>query len=170
MRKEGLASAVVCLLVLIGIAACHRVEENHRSTEVSQEKEVRSVPRIDPPMGNVFAEGVNTPESAEEIEQGIDNLWTLFPGEPQRSFRRGREDFLAKKYRAASQSIQKSTLYVKLQSLRTFGPTKTALLDAESALSELARDADKKKVNSLARLDATFAFSTILRADIRPIP
>jgi hypothetical protein len=157
MRKEGFICAVVWCLVLIWIQACHRVDGDHAPASVSDEKEVRSNSSVDPSKGNVFEEGMHTPEPADEMEQGIDILWTLFPGEPQRSFQRGRQDYLAKKYRTASQSIQKSTLYVKLQSLRAFGPTKNALLDAESALSTLAKDAAKGKNHALARLDTTFA-------------
>jgi len=63
----------------------------------------------------------------------------------------------SRKYGTAAQHFQKSTTYVKLQSLRAVGPTKSALLDAESALRELAKDAEKGKVYSLARLDTTFA-------------
>ena len=95
------------------------------------ETEVRSVSKVDSSIGNTLEQGVRVPEPAPKAAQGIDDLWTLFPGEPERSFRKGREDFLSKKYRLAAQNIQKSTIYVKLQSLRAQGTTKRALLDSE---------------------------------------
>jgi len=143
--------------MLIGLQACHRVDEDRPSNTVSEENEVRGVSTVEPSMGNAFEQGMRRPEPPSKAEQGIDDLWMLFPREPQRSFQRGREDFLSKKYRTAALNIQKSTIYVKLQSLRASGATKRALLDAESSLSTLAKDVEKGKVNSLAALDAAFA-------------
>jgi hypothetical protein len=144
---------VSCLL-LTGLQACHRVDEDRAPASVSDQKEAQRVLTLDPSTGgNAFKERVLAPET----EQGIDNLWALFPGEPQRSFRRGREEFLSKKYKAAAQHIQKSMIYVKLQSLRAFGPTKRALLDSEAALRMLSEDVEKEKMHSLARLDGTYA-------------
>jgi len=157
MKRERFRCAGVCCLLLIGLQACHRVDEDHPSNRVAEENEVRGVSTVDPSMGNAFEQGVRGPEPTAKAEQGIDDLWMLFPGEPQRSLQRGREDFLSKKYRSAAQNIQKSTIYVKLQSLRASGSTKRALLDAESSLSALAKDVEKGKVNSLARLDEAFA-------------
>lgn len=147
MKRQGFSCAVVCSLMLIGIGACHRVDEN----------EVRSVPTVDSSIGNTLEQGVLVPEPAPKAAQGMDDLWTLFPGEPERSFRKGREDFLSKKYSTAAQNIQKSVIYVKLQSLRALGTTKRTLLDLEAALSKLAKDVENGKVHSLARLDTSFA-------------
>ena len=157
MKRQGFSCAVVCSLILIGVGACHRVDEDQTATSVSGEKEVRSASTVDSLKGNAFDQGVAVSVPVPEAEQGIDNLWTLFPGEPERSFRRGREDFLSKKYRLASQNIRRSTIYVRLQSLRASGPTKGALLGAESSLRKLAKDVEEGKKNSLAQLDTTFA-------------
>ena len=147
MRTKGCGCAVVCFLIVTGIGACHRVDE----------KEVRSVPTAAPSIGNTLEQGVLVPEPAPKAAQGMDDLWTLFPGEPERSFRKGREDFLSKKNSTAAQNIQKSIIYVKLQSLRALGTTKRALLDAEAALRKLAKEVENGKMHSLARLDASFA-------------
>jgi hypothetical protein len=157
MRKKGFRYSVVCCLLLIGGQACHRVDQDHAPGSVSEQKEVRSVSRVDSSKGNGFEEAVRALEPVPEIEQGIDNLWMVFPGELERSFRKGREDFLSKKYRTAAQQIQKSTIYVKLQSLRASGPTKRVLLESEAALSMLAKEVQEGKMYSLARLDATYA-------------
>ena len=157
MRKEAFTYAAVWWLILIGIQGCHRVDEGQAPASGSDKTEVRSVSKVDSSIGNTLGQGVRVPEPAPKAAQDIDDLWTLFPGEPERSFQKGREDFLNKKYRLAAQSIQQSTIYVKLQSLRALGTTKRALLDSEVALSNLAKDVEKGKMRSLARLDTSFA-------------
>ena len=157
MRRKGLKCAVVCSLVLIAAGGCHRIDEDDPSTRVSDGKELRVTSANERTTRVSLKQGQQVWEPVQPAGQGIDNLWSLFPGEPQRSFRGGREDFLKKKYRTASQKIQKSTMYVKLQTLRAFGSTKTSLLDFEAALRKLAQDVEKGKIYSLERLDTTFA-------------
>lgn len=157
MRKEGFKWAVVCSLVLIAVGGCHRIDEDDPSTRVSEGEELRTNPANGGSTGVSQEEAQKSWEPVPAGEQGIDNLWALFPGEPQRSFRRGRDDLLKKKYRTASQKIRKSTMYVKLQTLRAFGPTKTALLKSEAALRELSQNVEKGKIFSLEGLDTTFA-------------
>lgn len=157
MRRKEWKWAAVCSVILISFGGCHRVDENHQPTAASGERKVRSDSALDKPtrvsdekMGQVM-------EPVLTAEQGIADLWTLFAGEPQRSFQGGREDLLSKKYRTASQKIRKGIIYVKLQTLRAYGTTKSALQNSESSLIGLAQEVEKGNIQSLGRMDATFA-------------
>lgn len=157
MRGKGFACAVACSAVLMAAGSCHRIDEEDSSSRASGGEELRTIPVSDWNAGVSGEEGQAFLEPVPAGEFDIDRLWTLFPGEPKRSFERGREAFLNKKYEIGAQKIRKSIRYVKLHTLRASSPTRRALLDAEVALSELSKDVEKGKVYSLERLDTTFA-------------
>ena len=157
MGATKLKRAAVCSLIFISFAGCHRVDEDHKPTSVSVEGEIGEFSEFEKATRGSGEQGGQVLERVPTLEPGIDHLWTLFPGEPQTSFQRGREGLINKKYRTASQKIRKGVIYVKLQTLRASGTTKSALQNLEASLMRLALDVEKGKIQSLGHLDTTFA-------------